>query len=309
MREFLIPLVGGLAVFLFGLALLRHGLASLAGPGLRRQVARLTVTPWRGFLTGTLSAALLHSSSAVTVLAVGLTGAGILPFVRAIGLILGANVGTTVTLEMLTLPLDRLVLPALFVGLGLLLWPAKPMRMAGAVAAGMSLLFIGLEMMRLVADPLAQHPWFGHGLHWAERQLSLSFLFGLAVTALIQSSTAAIALLMGLMDSGDMAAAAGLAYVLGSNVGTCVTALIASVAGGTEAKKVALAHLLLNVLGAVLLFPLVPWYAEHVAGRGAAPAAQMAHAQVVFNLVCSLAVLPWARHYAAAVHWLYQKLF
>lgn len=309
MREFLIPLAGGLAVFLFGLALMRHSLETLAGPRIRNQLARLTHTPWRGFLTGTLAAAVLHSSSAVTVLAVGLTGAGVLPFARTIGLILGANVGTTVTLEMLAFPLDRFVLPGLILGAGLFLLPAKTMRRAGAVAAGMSLLFIGLAMMRLIAEPLAHHPWFGHGLGWAARQLTFSFLFGLVITAVIQSSTASIALLMGLMSSGEVAVAAGMAYVLGSNVGTCVTALIASLTGGAEAKKVALAHLLLNLAGAVALFPLIPWYAGHVSVWGGSPAAQIAHAQVVFNLLCSLAVLPWARQFAAAVQSVYQKLF
>jgi len=309
MREFLIPLVGGLAVFLFGLAMMRHGLQSLAGPRLSQQVERLTVTPWRSFLIGTLAAAVLHSSGAVTVLAVGLTAAGILPFSRTIGLILGANVGTTVTLEMLTFPLDRLVLPGLVAGVALLLMPAKTLRMAGAVTAGMSLLFVGLEMVRLIAEPLTHNPWFGYGLEWANEKLSASFLLGVAVTALIQSSTAAIALLMGLMSSGEIATAAGLAYVLGSNVGTCATALLASIAGGTEAKKVALAHLLLNLAGAVCFFPLIPWYAGQMSAWDAPPAVQMAHAQVAFNLLCSLAVLPWARQYAAAVHWAYHRLF
>ncbi len=309
MREFVIPLASGIAVFLFGLALMRHGLESLAGRRLRQQLARLTVTPWRGFLTGTLAAAALHSSSAVTVLAVGLTGAGVLPFAHTIGIILGANVGTTFTLEMLTFPVERFVLPGLVLGAGLLLSPSERLRRIGAVITGMSLLFIGLAMMQLIADPFVQHPWFGYGLAWTAEYLSFSFLFGLMVTAIIQSSTAAIALLMGLMSSGDISMAAGLAYVLGSNVGTCVTALLASVTGDAEAKKVALAHLLLNLLGAVILFPLIPWYAGHVSFWGGTPAAQIAHAQVVFNLLCSLAVLPWAREYAAAVQWVYHKLF
>jgi len=308
-REFLIPLAGGLGVFLFGLALMRHGLETLALPYIQKLLARLTVTPWRGFLTGTLAAAVLHSSGAVTMLAVGFVGAGVLPFAQTIGLILGANVGTTITLEMLTLPIDAMVLPGLVIGIGLLFFPAQKVRPVGAIAAGISLLFIGLAMMRLIAEPLTQHLWFGHGLSWASRHLTFSFLFGLLITAVFQSSTAAIALLMGLMSAGELSMAAGIAYVLGSNVGTCATALLAALTGGAEAKKVALAHLLLNLAGAVILFPLIPWYADHVAVWGGAPATQIAHAQLLFNLLCSLAVLPWARQFAACVQWVYRQLF
>ncbi|OUM87475.1 MAG: hypothetical protein BAA01_12805 [Bacillus thermozeamaize] len=309
MREFLIPLTSGLAIFLFGMILMRNGLEQLAGARIRAGIAHFTQSPIKGFLTGTVATALLHSSSTVTVLAVGLTSAGLMSFSQSIGVILGANVGTTVTLEMLTFPLDRFALAILIAGAGFLVLPSAKARQIGWIAIGLSLLFIGLQIVQLVAEPLAGRPWFKHGLALASQHLAMSFLLGLFVTAVIQSSTAAIALLMSLMASGDIALAPGVAYVLGSNVGTCVTALIAALGSSDEAKKVALAHLVLNGLGALALFPLIPWFTEKLAGWGGSPAAQIAHTQVIFNMVCSLAVLPWARGFANGIHRIYDMMF
>ncbi len=309
MREFLIPLTSGLAIFLFGMVLMRNGLEQLAGERLRMKIRQFTHSPLRGFLTGTIATAILHSSSTVTVLAVGLTSAGIMSFSQSIGVILGANVGTTVTLEMLTFPLERFALSILIIGASLLILPSFKARQIGWIGIGLSLLFIGLEMIQLIAEPLVHHPWFRRGIEWAGQHLALGFLLGFFFTAVIQSSTAAIALLMGLMSSGEIALASGIAYVLGSNVGTCVTALIASFGSSDEAKKVALAHVVLNGLGALALFPLIPWFAEQLVTWGGSPATQIAHTQVIFNAVCSLAVLPWARGFAYGIHRLYETVF
>jgi phosphate:Na+ symporter len=301
LREIILPFATGLTIFLFGLRLMRLGLERLAGNNLEKALLRFTRTPVRGFITGIVTTALLQSSSAVTVLTIGFVDAGILTFAHSLGVILGTNIGTTVTTEILALKIEDFAMPLLFTGAVLFALPSGKWRPLGLVIGGFGLIFLGIDAMKGVTGPLEEHGW----IEWMMKGNDFPILTGIAtgtfLTALIHSSSACIAITMGFYASGLLPLPFALAVVFGSNVGTCATALIASVGTGSSAKQVALSHLVLNVAGVALFAPFIPWISLWVPALADNPATQLAHIQTLFNIVCSLAVLPFTDQFARGI--------
>jgi phosphate:Na+ symporter len=300
-REIVVPFTLGLVLFLFGLSWMRSGLEELAREKLRDVLVRFTRTPVRGFFTGIITTAILQSSTAVTVLTIGFVGAGMMTFAQSVGIILGSNIGTTVTTQILALKIEDFAIPLLATGAALWMLPSEHFSRIGRTLAGFGMIFLGIEWMQQVAVPLNERGWIHALIETGGSPVWTGLLTGTVVTALIHSSSATIAMTMGFYASGAISLPFAIAVVFGSNIGTCITAVLAAMGANTASKQVALAHLTLNVAGALAFTPLIPWIADHAPGLSENPATQIAHIQTLFNVVCSMAVLPFCDAFARGI--------
>ncbi|WP_342550214.1 Na/Pi symporter [Paenibacillus sp. FSL P2-0089] len=311
-RELLFPVLYGLVIFLAGMKVMEASLSRLAGPLLKRSLHKATSTPAKGLIVSALLSALLQSSTAVTVLTIGMVNAGLLTYARTLGIILGSNIGTCLTTELISLQISTLAAPLLIAAL--CLWAAAVMagelapqswrllevfrRISGPLqficlaVTGFALVLWGIAVMQSISPALEGSPLF----RWFLGHAATSALWGLAagavLTAMVHSSAAVIGMAMGLAASGVMPPGLGIAIVLGANIGTCVTAVIAAIGSTPSGVFVAWSHVTLNVGGALLFLPFTQPLQALSASIGGGPAAQLAHAQTIFNVVCSLGVLP-----------------
>lgn len=309
-QEIIFPVTFGLALFLFGMKIMEAALHAWAGPKLIRFLHRTTRTPWTGLLSSTMITAVLQSSTAVTVMTIGLVNAGLLSYARTLGIILGGNIGTCLTTELIALNIAKLGVPMLIVSL--VLWAAAvlgeemlpayvkrrlplllPLQFGALAAAGFSLVMIAIRMMQSIGPALEERGVISWLLEHATSSLLWGAIAGALLTAIIHSSAAVIAMTMGLAASGALPVEFGIAMVIGSNVGTCLTALIASIGGTRPGQFVAWSHITLNVLGAVLFLPLVPALEAAATWLTSDLSAQIAHTQTIFNVACSLLALPF----------------
>jgi phosphate:Na+ symporter len=296
-----VPVLTGLSIFLFGMKLMESALHLWAGPYLQRTLETFTRTPLRGLLTGTALTAVLQSSTAVTVISIGLVNAGILSFASTLGVILGTNIGTCLSTELIGLGLGGMGVP-LLIGSGavwLLSWlPAHPARWlystrwAALTVTGFALVLLGVEIMQTIGTPLRERGLFAWFVAASQQSLLWGVIAGACVTALVHSSAATIALTMSLASVQAISVELGIAIVLGANIGTCVTALIAAIGATRAGRYVAWSHVLLNVGGTLLFFPLIGLLLHMTAWLSADEAGQIARAQTLFNIVCSLLALP-----------------
>lgn len=308
-----LPVLYGFAVFILGMKLMEMALHRIAGPRLTGLLERSTDTPLRGLAVGTVTTAFLQSSTAVTVISIGLVNAGLLTFPRTLGIVLGTNIGTCLTTELIGLNLGRLAMPLLAASLGLWLFTAlacevrllpltradRPMpewlrilRGASVVLAGFAMLIGGITIMQSIGPAVQASGLFGWFLERAAESLLWGVAAGMTLTAIVHSSAAVIGMTMGLAAIGALPPALGIAIVLGSNVGTCFTALLASVGGSRAGQLVAWSHVLLNVGGAALFLPFTGELAAVSGWMAAGPAGQIARAQTIFNIASSLLALP-----------------
>lgn len=294
-------LLAALALFLLGLALLGRSLQHLAGGWMEAALRRWTGSRSRGLGLGLGMTALLQSSSAVTVMAVSLADAGLLTPQRTRPLIVGANVGTTVTAWLLCLEGEQPEAASLLIavlaaaGLVLVLLPGK--RELSCAAWGLALLLLGMEGMTAAAAPLAQWPPFLRLMGQGEGGSAwLALLAGTVCTGVLQSSSASVGLLQALAFSGQVTWSGAVPLLMGQNIGTCVTALLAGAAGGANARRTARFHLWFNVVGVAVFFPL--WLAaERCLGVGARPigAVGIATFHTGFNVASGVLWLLWER--------------
>ncbi|GED53815.1 Na/Pi cotransporter family protein [Brevibacillus borstelensis] len=300
----LAPFTFGLSFFLLGMYAMRTGFQNLAGKRMADWLARFTRTPVHSFWVGLLSTFVLQSSSAVTVLTIGLTHAGMIGFAQTVGIILGTNVGTTVTTELIALRLESFAVPMLLVGVAMWLLPRRLPRCIGLVVAGFGLIFLGIDTMQVMAGPLQQSDTFRALFLESSHSIWLGLLTGTIFTALIHSSSATTAITMGLMSHHILSMETALAIVLGANIGTCFTAVIASFGTNAASRQVAWCHTLFNGAGALLFLPFLSQLALVSAFLTDSPSMQIAHSQTIFNVICSLAALPFTRQIAAFVRWM-----
>jgi len=254
----LLTLIGALGMFLYGMNMMSSGLQKAAGTGLRNLLGTMTSNPFKGVLTGLGVTAAIQSSSATTVMVVGFVSAGLLTLAQAIGVIMGANIGTTMTAWIIAVfgfkaDISALAVPLMGVGFVLSISKKDRLRNISDLIIGFSLLFLGLSLMKSSVPDLKETPqvlqfitnWSGHGFC----SVLLFLLFGSVLTLILQSSSATVALTLIMLDMGwiqfDMAAA----MVLGENIGTTITANIAAAVGSANAKRAALAHTIFNVFG------------------------------------------------------------
>ncbi|CAJ1003243.1 MULTISPECIES: Na/Pi cotransporter family protein [Brevibacillus] len=304
MTAILAPFTFGLSFFLLGMYVMRTGFQNLAGKKMADWLGRFTRTPVHSFWVGLLSTMVLQSSSAVTVLTIGLTHAGMISFSQTVGIILGTNVGTTITTELIALRLETFAVPMLLVGVALWLMPRRLTRCIGLVVAGFGLIFLGIDTMQVMAKPLEQSDAFRSLFLESRHSVWIGLITGMVFTALIHSSSATTAITMGLMSHQVLSMETALAIVLGANIGTCFTAIIASIGTNAASRQVAWCHTLFNLVGALAFLPFLSQLAMVSSLLTDSPSMRIAHAQTLFNVVCSLAALPFTRQIAAAVQWL-----
>lgn len=305
MKDLLIPFATGLTIFLFGLQLMRIGLEKLAGHRLQDWLIRFTQTPSRSFLTGIISTALLQSSSAVTVLTISFVDLEMLTFVQSIGIILGSNIGTTVTTEILALNIEDFSLLFILLGIVLYFLPWNQLKSISFALIGFGCILFGMETMGWLALPLKDRGMIDWLMGDGTNPVFSGLIAGTLLTSLIQSSSATIAIVMGFYSSDAIPLPFAIAAVLGSNMGTCVTGLLATFRTNTAAKQVAIANLLLNIAGVICFTPLIPMIESLTPMLSNQPEQQIAHFQTLFNVICSIAVLPFATQFAKGIMWMF----
>nr|WP_240338425.1 Na/Pi symporter [Peribacillus alkalitolerans] len=281
-------------IFLFGMYLLRSGLFNLSGKRMNEALKSITDKPWKGFLAGTFITGILQSSSAVTVMTVGLVSAGSMGFQQSIGIILGSNIGTTVTAEFMTFPLEKGIVPGAIIGAVLILFSHYYLRSIGFIIFGLSSIFSAIEGFKSLAIPLSSYKYFSTIMNEMEQHLFIALVVGAILTAIIHSSSATIGICMGFLASGDLSVQSSISIMLGANIGTCVTAYLASVGAGKEAKLTSYAHIWLNLLGAIFFFPFIGQLEAAAAFLTEVKSVQLAHASVIYNVICSSVMLPFS---------------
>lgn len=299
---------GGLALFLYGMEQMSDAMRQLAGRHMKKLLGELTATPLRGVAVGLLVTALMQSSSAVTVMLVGLVNAGMVPLRQAIPVLFGANIGTTITAQLLSFELTGLRYPLLFAGLLLcFFYKGTRMQQAGQALFGFGLLFEGITVIGQAVDPLARHSFFQRWIQAVDQQPFLGLLAGLCMTLIVQSSSATIAVLQDLAGRpgpadtahGVLGLQGAIPVLLGDNIGTTITAALAALGGSRDAKRLAAAHALFNISGSVMVLLFLPQFTALVqwlspqSGELTVISRQIANAHTLFNLLCALVWLPF----------------
>ncbi len=323
----LFNLCGGLVLFLYGMSVLSHHLEQLAGSRANHLLSRMTSTLPRSLLSGAGITIILQSSSAMTVLLVGLVNSGVIRLSQTVGLIMGSNIGTTLTpwllsltgLESTCMALEllkpqNLSVPFALLGVFLvMLSPHSRSRLLGHCLVGFSLLMFGMEQMSQAVAPLAELPYFSQLIRAFQTPLQ-GFLIGTLFTGIIQSSAASIGILQALAMTGSITWAMAIPIILGQNVGTCVTALLASIGASRSAKHVALLHILFNLFGTAVCMLLFLWGSRlYSVLRTPIDAGGIALCHTLFNLLTTCLLLPlfdlletwvtrWEHHPSSSIH-------
>ena len=246
-------IAGGLAIFLFGISLMGDALTNFAGPKLRGYVEKYTSNPIMGVLVGIVITGLIQSSSATTVIAISFVRAGVMSLEQAIGVILGANIGTTVTSILIGFDLGYLSYFIALIGVVITMFSAKRRnKYIGEILVGFGLLFIGLEMMGSSLSELSKIDGFEKVVANMARNPIIAVIAGAGLTALIQSSSAFIGITQSLFASGAIDLKLALALMFGANIGTCITAVLASLGGSLSARRTSTFHVLFNVIISVI---------------------------------------------------------
>ncbi len=310
----LFGLLGGLALFLYGLEQMTRALKSVAGDRLKAILARLTANRFLGVITGAFVTAVIQSSSVTTVLVVGFITAGMMSMAQSVGVIMGANIGTTVTAQIVAFNVTRYALLLIAIGFGMLFFARKTRRkQQGHGIMGIGLVFFGMKVMGDAMEPLRDYQPFLDWMAAMEMPL-LGILAGAVFTALVQSSSAATGVVIVMATQGFISLPAGIALSFGCNIGTCITALLAAIGKPREALRAAAVHVLFNVLGVLVwiafidqLAQLVVWLSPVAAGlEGADKLAaetprQIANAHTIFNIANTLIFIGFATQLARLV--------
>jgi phosphate:Na+ symporter len=252
-----IELLGGLALFLYGMEKMTDGLKAAAGKQMNKLLAKLTGTPVLGAFTGAMVTAVIQSSSVTTVLVVGFVSAGLMTLVQSVGVIFGANVGTTVTAQLVAFNTTALALPLISAGFVMsFAWKQGVVRHYGAMLLGLGLIFLGMAVMGSAMAPLRTHEGFIALLQSLQNPF-LGMLAGALFTALVQSSSATISLVVVMATQGLILLPAGIAILFGAKIGTGITAVLAAIGKPRDAQRAAAIHVLFNVLGSLIWLPFI----------------------------------------------------
>ncbi|HOV24741.1 MAG TPA: Na/Pi cotransporter family protein [Pseudobacteroides sp.] len=306
LTKIIFGLLGGLAVFIYGMNLMGDGLQKAAGERMRRILEVLTSNPLMGVLVGTLVTVMIQSSSATTVMVVGFVSAGLMTLPQAIGVIMGANIGTTITAQLIAFNIGDYT--PLITAIGFLFFffsKKKIVKYLGQTVFAFGLLFFGLETMSDVMEPLATSPVFESMIKQLSQYPILGLLTGVIMTVIVQSSSATIAVLQNVAAQSGIDGGAlidiqtAIPILLGNNIGTTITAIFASVGARLNAKRAAAAHTIFNVLGAVIFMFLIPIYAKliiFISPKGPEIEIikrQIANAHTAFNIINTIIWIPF----------------
>jgi len=266
-QELIFGLLGGLGLFLFGMKIMSEGLQKVAGNRMRKILSALTNNRVVGTLVGIAVTAIIQSSSATTVMVVGFVNAGLMSLVQSIGVVLGANVGTTVTAQLIAFKITKFALPAIGIGAGLKLFGRnRKWIYTGEIILGFGILFFGLSTMKHAFDPVKTSGEFHQIFTLVGDNHLLGVLIGALLTIIVQSSSATIGITLALASSGLLSFEASVALILGENIGTTITANLAAIGTNLTARRTALAHLLFNVIGVGYMLLLFPVFMKFISG-------------------------------------------
>lgn len=296
-----IGLLGGLALFLYGMDMMGDGLSLLAGSKLKSILERLTRNRFLGMLVGAGLTALIQSSNAMTAMTVGFVNAGLMDLSQAIGVIMGANIGTTMTGQLIALKITDIAPIFAFVGVLLFLFGKhKKLHYLGQVIAGLGILFMGMNVMSSSMAPLRDVVWFQQAMTSFKNPF-LGIAVGALFTLLVQSSSASIGVMQAMAMQGLIGLDSAIFVLCGQNIGCTIAAIMAAIGANKSAKRTALVHLLFNIAGTTIFviaaetLPFVPWVESMTPGNGVA---QIANAHTIFNVATTALLLPFANQLA-----------
>lgn len=289
-------LAGGLALFLYGMTMMSNGLELAAGNKMKAILEKLTTNRFLGVVVGALITALIQSSSATTVMVVGFVNAGLMNLQNAVWVIMGANIGTTITGQLIALDITAIAPLIAFVGVALVVFfKSKKLDAFGQILGGLGILFIGMSMMSDAMSPLRNSPEFASIVANFENPL-IGVLVGAIFTAIIQSSSASVGILQALAMSGVVTLPTAIYVLFGQNIGTCITAALASIGTNRNAKRTTIIHLSFNIIGTVvfvIMSMLIPFASFVESLTPTNVAAQIANVHTIFNVVTTILLLPF----------------
>ena len=288
-------LLGGFALFLYGMQMMSQGLENAAGNKMQQILEKLTANRFLGVLVGALITAVIQSSSATTVMVVGFVNAGMMTLNQAVWIIMGANIGTTITGQLIALDAGAVAPIIAFIGVILIIFSKKEkIGYVGSILAGLGILFIGMDMMGGSMEPLAQSQSFISLLTKFSNPI-LGILAGTIFTAIIQSSSASVGILQALAGSGIVTLDSAAFILFGQNIGTCITAFLAALGANRNAKRTTIIHITFNVIGTIIFTilcittPLIPV----LQGMTESAPKQIANLHTMFNVTTTLILLPF----------------
>ena len=311
----ILSLLGGLALFLHGMQMMSSGLEAAAGNQMKNILERLTANRFLGVLVGAVITAVIQSSSATTVMVVGFVNAGMMTLNQAVWIIMGANIGTTVTGLLIALDVGALAPFFAFIGVVLMVFIKDPkLQHIGQILAGLGVLFIGMDMMSSAMSPLRESEGFIRLMSTFSNPI-LGILAGAGFTAIIQSSSASVGILQALANSGVIGLSSAVFVLFGQNIGTCITAVLAAIGTNRNAKRATIIHLMFNVIGTIIfttlfvLFPIAKVIDGSIVLQGSfgsllsnilpgTPAGQIAMVHTSFNILTTLLLLPLGNYLA-----------
>jgi len=300
--EMILTAFGGVGLFLYGMGKMSEGLQKAAGDKMRRILEVLTVNPLASVTAGVVVTAVIQSSAATTVMCVSFVNAGLMKLEQAIGVIMGANIGTTITAQLVAFNLERIALPAIAIGMVfMLLGRRRSVKGFADFLVGFGMLFLGITIVGNALEPLKHYEPFLNLMLLGEKHPLIGILVGIVATVVLQSSSALTGLLVTMASRGIITLSAAVPILLGSNIGTTSTALISSIGTSLTARRTAMAHFLFNVVGTLILLPILHPFENVIAMSSVEASRQIANAHTMFNVVATIVLLPFINRFASLV--------
>ncbi|HHX29112.1 MAG: Na/Pi cotransporter family protein [Bacillota bacterium] len=307
MQELLFGLIGGTALLMYGVDKMGEGLEKASGDMMRKILSVLTGRVWSAFLVGTFLTALVQSSTAITVLTVGFVNAGLMKLPQAVGIIYGANIGTTITAQLMAFSfhfkLTDIALPVIGLGFAISYFGQRKLKYVGDAVMGFGVMFLGLKILNAGIPLMQQSALLRQFFQQYASIPVVAIVLGAAATAMVHSSAATVGLVMILGQAGLLDLKSAVCIMLGDNIGTCITAQMASLTGNISARRTAWAHTLYNIIGVVLAAILLPFFLKSIVlftdsfNPNGGIAAQIANSHTLFNVLSAVVFLPFTKQY------------
>jgi phosphate:Na+ symporter len=290
------------------MTVMKIGFSAIGDQKLKKIIQKATQSPVKGAVIGTILTAVLQSSSAVTVITVGLAAVGLIRFSNTIGIIIGANIGSTFTGLLATLPFGKVHFVLLGLGVCLLFSKNKKRFCMGAIFFGLGCLFLAMDGFNTLSLPMRQLASVQFILNQSNESIIKALLIGAVFTGIIQSSSATTLIAMGFLNNGILTLETAITLVIGANIGTCVTALLASIGSNWQARWVSYTHLYFNIAGALIVIPFIDPFTRLMSQFGWNPDVTLAYAGLFFNVFSAIVSLPFATRYGLWVERKFSKV-
>ncbi|WP_194841389.1 Na/Pi symporter [Salinibacillus xinjiangensis] len=303
---YIIAFILFLGSFIFGMYLLRSGLFNLSSDTVRKWLITLTDTPLKGILIGILVTVIFQNSAVVIMVTVGLIAAGLLTFRQSLGIILGTNIGSSITVEIITIDLGAYVLPMALIGSILCYVKNNNVIRFGYTLIGLSLVFGAMWGLEMIAAQIKDLDGVLGLLVYLDDHRFYALLIGAIFTVLIQSNTAVTGMTMSFLSVGAMDLATCITFILGGYIGICVIALVATIGSGKEARHAVFAYMWLNILGVLMFYPFTHLLASIGSALSNSPETQLAHSNLIFTLFVTLLILPLANQFQKLIQYIHR---